>query len=147
MWLRFTDPQVASIIFYYLGGLTVRDMRHLLDLLAPTEQVYHPPSQDNLKCGYPRAFQLRKRQRMLLSTEKYSISMLASLPFPYGYNDQVSKRKPGLLLRSIDSAFQSLENQETEKTGLPVLTTASANGAAGTPSFLVAYKIYARLRE
>lgn len=75
------------------------------------------------------------------------LAMLSSLPFPHGYNDQVSKRRPGLLLRSIDSAFQSLENQETEKTGLPVLTTASANGAAGTPSFLVAYKIYARLRE
>lgn len=79
MWLRLTDPQVASIIFYYLGGLTVRDMRHLLDLLAPTEQVYHPSSQDNLKCRYPRAFQLRKRQPMLLSTEKYSISWPCSL--------------------------------------------------------------------
>lgn len=75
MWLGLTDPQVASIIFYYLGGLTVRDVRHLLDLLAPTEQGYHPPSHDNLKCGYPR----KPAQRMLPRTERDSISWPCSL--------------------------------------------------------------------
>lgn len=131
------------MIFHYLGGLTVRDMRHLLDLLAPTEQVYHPPSQDKVKCGYPKAFQLKAADD---PGNRKGLHILAILPFLHGYNEQVSKRRPGLLRRSIDCASQSLESQETEKSGLRVLATASTDGAAGTPAFLVVYKIYARLR-